>query len=167
MLPPIGKTINPAPTGSGIRSMFSSLRIAASGLDAHQFALKVGANNLANIETTRTAEGGPYQRQTPIIEAVGTKRAALGILGPASPDQRSGNLVSGGVRIAGVTTDQTPGPMIYDPGHPDADAAGYVRMPNVDMTTELLGLAEARDGFNANTTVFEAVSSMLRKGLKI
>jgi flagellar basal-body rod protein FlgC len=129
--------------------MFDALRIAASGLSANRFRLDLGAQNLANMETTRTAGGGPYQRQVADFRTT----------------DEQGNPT--GVSIVGVRGDPTLGPLIYDPSHPDANASGYVRMPNVDMTDEMIGLGDAKDGYNANATVFQAVRSMLQKSLSI
>jgi flagellar basal-body rod protein FlgC len=165
-LPPISKPSGMPPTRPGINSIFHSLRIASSGMTANQFSFNVKANNVANMETTKVPGGGPYQRQVALIEAVDLNRTTMQFLGGA-PSPHGGSDVVGGVRVAGVATDTGQGAMIYNPGHPDADAAGYVVMPNIDKTAELLGLADARDGFNANSTVLQAVSSMLRKGLKI
>lgn len=134
--------------------MFNGLRVAESGMTANRFSLDIGAQNVANLETT-SASGVPYQKQTAIIAPV---------LGQSAEDR---DLVIGGVRIAGVETDKTPGSMIYSPGDPAADSSGYVRLPNVDMTSELLEIGEARDGFNANHTVFAAIASMMHKGVKI
>ena len=153
-LPPVSRPPGAPPSRPTLNGMFDGLRVAESGMTANRFSLDISAQNIANIETTN-ASGGVYRKQSAIIAPV---------LGRSSEDA---DLVIGGVRIAGVDTDKTPGPMIYSPGDPGADASGYVRLPNVDMTTELLELGDARDGFSANQTVFEAIASMMRKGVKI
>ena len=147
--------------------MFGGLRIATSAMTAQRISMDVSAQNIANAETTHTAEGGPYQRRIAELEAVlpGATSGAMGGFGhyalQASAD------VTGGVRIAGIRTDRSPGPMIYDPANPDADRNGYVRMPNVDMVEELMAFKESGDAFQANATLFQAISSMLRKAVKI
>jgi flagellar basal-body rod protein FlgC len=73
----------------------------------------------------------------------------------------------GGVRVAGISEDQSEGALIYDPGHPDADGNGYVMMPNVDISTEIVDLMGARRMFEANATVFQAVKSILRRSTQL
>jgi flagellar basal-body rod protein FlgC len=106
--------------------------------------IEVIAANIANAETTRTAEGGPYQRQV-----------AVGGSGP------------GGELETTVARDTRPGRTVYDPGHPDADETGYVRYPNVDIATETVDLMMARRMHEANATVFTAAKAMLRRALDI
>ncbi|HTR79905.1 MAG TPA: flagellar basal body rod protein FlgC [Gemmatimonadaceae bacterium] len=169
-------------------SMFSAMHIAASGLSAQSFKMEVIAQNLANVETTRTPGGGPYQRRTvtlqadpgPLGDPAGTSIGAWGAgadlatpaTGAPTPagigDATLGQVdTAGGVRIASVGVDQTAGPMVYDPGHPDADKNGYVHMPNVNMTDELMDLMTSRRLFQANATVFEVAKSMLNQATQI
>ena len=146
--------------------MFSGLRIANSGMSAERVAMDVTAQNIANAETTRTTTGGAYQRRVAQLEAVlgapptafGPTLSAMGFVG---------GVPSGGVRVAGIATDTSPGAMVYSPGHPDADKSGYVRLPNINLTEELLSFKESTDSFQANSTVFQAISSMLKKAVKI
>ena len=156
--------------------MFAGLRIAASGLTAGRIRMDLTAQNLANVETTRTPDGGPYRRQFAVFAAVGdpagltgqTPAVFGGTRAAGSPAASTSPGTSpGGIELAAVREDTTPGPIVYDPGHPDADANGYVRMPNVDTTTEMLELMEARDAFDSNSTVFQAIRSMLQKSLSI
>jgi flagellar basal-body rod protein FlgC len=168
--------------------MFSSLAISASGLSAQRARMDIIAQNLANSETTRTPQGGPYQRhlvnlepiepQTPVPMNLLPPGAGLGagpgaavIASLAMPPLASGALDgtddSGGVRVASITQDKTDGPMVYDPGSPDADKNGYVRMPNVNMTDELMDLMNARRMYEANATVFQVARAMLHKAIDI
>jgi flagellar basal-body rod protein FlgC len=162
--------IGGAMQGSGVRPLFRGLAIAASGLSAQRQRIETAAQNIANAETTRTADGGPYRRQVvelaarpfdpeplPAVPADGK-----GIPLPIGPADRVG-----GVEVVGIAEDVTDGPLVYDPGHPDADEAGYVRYPNVRLTDEMVGLMEARRAYEANATVFQAVKAMLRKALEI
>lgn len=122
-----------------IRQFMRSLGISANGMATQQRFLEVIAGNLANVETTRTPEGGAYHR----------KVATVG---------------KGGLD---VVSDPRPGRMVYDPGHPDADAHGFVEYPNVDLNTELVDLMIARRVHEANASVFQAAKGMLRRALEI
>jgi flagellar basal-body rod protein FlgC len=115
-------------------SMFGGLEISASGLTAERLRMDVTAENLANAQTTRGANGQPYRRKEVILqEAPGSFGATL-----SSVMGGGGNGSAGGVQVAGVVEDSTPPKRIYDPGHPDADAQGYVSMPNVDTVSEMV-----------------------------
>jgi flagellar basal-body rod protein FlgC len=139
--------------------------------------MDVIAMNIANAETTRTADGGPYRRQ--VVEL----RAARA---PASEPLDFGRLVvpkvpkvpragsphplgesAHGVEVGGISVDSSEGPLVYDPGHPDADESGYVRYPNVNLVRETIDLMEARRAYEANATVFEAMKAMLQRALRI
>jgi flagellar basal-body rod protein FlgC len=136
-LPPAG--------GSPGRPMFGTLAISASGLSAQRFRMDTIATNIANAETTHTVEGGPYRRRTVEMQAAG----------------------GAGVQVTGVSEDATAGPLVYDPAHPDANADGYVRYPNVSVTDEMVGLMDARRMYEANATVFQATKSMLKAAIDI
>jgi flagellar basal-body rod protein FlgC len=147
-IPPI--RVSEEPTAP--RIMFNALRIASSGLSAQRFRMELVAQNLANAETTRTPEGGPYQRRVASLEVL-----------PPDPDDGTPT----GVRVSGVRTDTSEGPLVYDPGHPDADEKGYVRMPNVNTTEEMLELMNARRIYEANATVFQVAKAMLKRSIDI
>jgi flagellar basal-body rod protein FlgC len=131
------------------------------------------ANNIANAETTRAADGGPaYQRQ--VVRMVARENAWQPYETGANGEPSLFRLPSGnpmdpmhGVSVEAVEVDATEGPLVYDPGHPDADANGYVRMPNVRITDELVDLMDARRVYEANATVFQSARSMLRRALEI
>jgi flagellar basal-body rod protein FlgC len=172
-----------------VRPLFRSLSIPASGLSAQRQRIDVIASNIANAETTRTAEGGPYRRRVVELEAraydprgevlmnggvvvrggvatvVPPEVPRVEVPSPAALMDPTASL--GGVRVAGVVEDTTEGPLVYDPGHPDADEMGYVRYPNVRITDEMVNLLEARRAYEANATVFQAVKSMLRRAIEI
>ena len=181
MTAPITSSPTPPQRPEAPRPMFNALAIASSGLSAQRFRMEVIAQNLANAETTRTPEGGPYRRKTVNLEAVKpqdatnavaeSKDAAQSALATATQQPASGdnstNDLTGGVRVAGVTEDKTEGPLVYDPAHPDADKNGYVRMPNVNMTDELMDLMNARRLYEANATVFQVARAMLHKAIDI
>ncbi len=162
----------------GIQSLLRGLDISASGLTAQRRRLDAIAMNIANAETTRTEGGGPYRRR--FVELVQAEAAAGTGPGATSDPMRidpievprpgeSAYPQSGptGVEVAGIVEDTTAGPRVYDPGHPDADADGFVEYPNVDMAQEMVGLMEARRAYEANATAFEAIKSMLRRALEI
>ncbi len=154
--------------GGGLRTIFRPLAIAASGLRAQRLRIETASANIANAETTRTAAGGPYRRQVVTLEA-GSDQPTLPLaITPGElpdPDTMPDN--GTGVRVSGVMEDNSQGPLVYDPGHPDADAAGYVRYPNVSVTDEMVNMMESRRMYEANATVFDAVKSMLRRAIDI
>jgi flagellar basal-body rod protein FlgC len=159
-----------------MRPMFRSMSISASGLSAQRQRIDAIVSNIANAETTRTEEGGPYRRRTVEMSPAGRTPEDFflepGILWPTGDE--AGELpippfddFAAGVSVTGVVEDQTEGPLVYDPSHPDADANGYVRMPNVDLTREIVDLAEARRMYEANATAFQAVKNMLQRAAQI
>ena len=131
--------------------MFSALDASASGLYAERVRMDVIANNLANANSTRTPEGGPFRRQLVILKGTGA-------------DSFSGGP---GVRVAGVVDDPSPFPLVYNPGHPDADAEGYVQMPNVNVVEEMVDMMTALRAYEANITAIDATKTMLGRTLDI
>ena len=132
--------------------MFDALEVSASALTAERLRMDVTAENLANAQTTRTAAGGPYRRKEVVLaEAQGSFGAAL----------RS----AAGVEVAQIAEDQTPLKQVYDPSHPDADANGYVQMPNVDPVAEMVDLISAQRAYEANVTAMQAAKQMFSKTL--
>ena len=162
----------PDPYRAVVRPMFRTLAIAASGLSAQRQRMETIATNIANAETTSTAEGGPYRRRIVRLEpgAVPGQPNELGPDGwPSLFRLPAGDPVETmeGVRIAGIDEDMSEGPLVYDPGHPDADASGYVRYPNVRITDEMVDLMDARRVYEAGSTVFQSVKSMLRAAINL
>ena len=146
--------------------MFDALDVSATGLTAERLRMDVTAENLANAQTTRGADGQPYRRKEVVLSEVqsggfGAQLAKAVGAGSASGSQ------PGGVEVAGITQDQTPGKLVYDPGHPDADAKGYVRMPNVDTVAEMVDLITAQRGYEANVTAMQTAKTMFAKTLDI
>ena len=144
----------------GVRSLTRGLGIAAGGMSAQRARMDAVASNLANAETTRTVEGGPYRRKVVRMEEIPFS-AAL------ASDGEGAEVLEGGVRIAGLEEDASEGPLVYDPGHPDADEKGFVRMPNVRVPEEMAELLDARNLFEANASVFMAVRNMLRRATQL
>lgn len=163
----------PPPYQGVVRPMFRTLAISATGLSAQRQRLDTIASNIANSETTRTDAGTPYQRKVVRMEAVSIPGQ------PYEVDSRTNNpaffrLPSGnpldamhGVAVTAIEDDATEGPLVYEPGHPDADARGYVRYPNVRITDELVDLMDARRVYEANATVFQSAKAMLRRAIDI
>lgn len=140
MADPLGPLV-PRP----LRGLLGPLATSANGMARQQEFMSVIAENIANANTMRTAEGGPYRRQ----------------LAVARRDEATGEVTIDRVADAGE------GKLVYDPGHPDADEQGYVRHPNVDMATEMVDLVMARRLHEANATAFQAAKAMLRRALEI
>lgn len=163
----------PSPYQGVTRPMFRTLGISASGLSAQRARLDVVASNIANAETTAVdGNGTPYQRRVVRLEARGQPWQPYEVNAAGDPARfrlPSGNPMDAmhGVSIAAIEEDVSEGPLVYDPGHPDADDAGYVRYPNVRITDELVDLMDARRVYEANATVFESTKAMLRRALEI
>jgi len=140
-----------------VPGIFSALEVAGSGLTAERGRMNVIASNLANARTTRTAEGGPYKRLDPVFEAKS--------LAPNAFDPVMRNVHK--VEIGRVERSDEPGQLIYDPEHPDADEAGYVEMPNVNVVTEMVNLMTASRAYEAGVTSIESIKSMASAALRI
>jgi flagellar basal-body rod protein FlgC len=145
-------------------SMFGGLEVSASGLTAERLRMDVTAENLANAQTTRGANGQPYRRKEVVLqEAPGSFGASLSA---AMGGQKGSG--GGGVQVAGIVEDAaTPFKRVYDPSHPDADAQGYVSMPNVDTVTEMVDLISAQRAYEANVTAMQSAKQMFARTLDL
>lgn len=141
-------------------SLFDAIDTAASGLSAERLRMDVVAENLANAQTTRGADGQPYRRKVVMLQEAGATFGST--LDGAMKGSRSG-----GVKVTQIAQDATPNRLVYDPGHPDADARGYVSMPNVQPVTEMVDLITASRGYEANVTVMQTAKQMFTKTLEI
>jgi flagellar basal-body rod protein FlgC len=140
-------------------SLFGGLEISASALTAERMRMSVTAENLANAQTTRGADGQPYRRKEVVLqEGAGSFGASL------NAAMRGG---AAGVQVAGIVQDETPLKRVHDPGHPDADADGYVEMPNVDTVTEMVDLISAQRAYEANVTAMQAAKQMFSRTLEL
>ena len=147
--------------------LFDAIDISGSALSAERLRMDVTAENLANAQTTRGPNGGPYRRKVVILEPAsggGFGRTLAGAMGGRGLGLGGG---AAGVQVAGVVEEATPDRLVYDPGHPDADALGYVRMPNVDPVSEMVDLITASRGYEANVTAMQAAKAMFTKTLEI
>jgi flagellar basal-body rod protein FlgC len=140
--------------------MFGAIDSAASGLTAERLRMDVISNNIANVNTTRTADGGPYRRQLVVYEPRSGADSFAAVL---SNQLEQGN----GVRVTGIIKDQSPFRLVYDPSHPDANRNGYVEMPNVNVVTEMVDMITASRSYEANVTVINSAKSMALKALDI
>ncbi len=194
----------PIPSQPMVRPMFKSLGIAGSGLSAQRQRMETIAQNIANADVTRGADGQPFKRREVVMEASTAQNAVYGEQGNGA-GTAAGNGVFGsnpftmpsprsdgaksievpvlqyradnagpgpnggeyGVRVAGIAEDQGEGRLVYEPGHPDANASGYVRYPDIDTTQELVKLMDAKRLYEANAAVFQTAKSILRASLDI
>lgn len=143
-------------------SIFNSFNINASGMTAQRYRMDILSENLANADTTRTADGTPYRRKVVTFEERGDRVGLFSsFLGSASKRYNKQ-----GVKVSQVTEDTwTPMKMVYDPSHPDADENGYVTYPNVSVVTEMTNLIDASRSYEANATAFNASKTIAMKGL--
>ncbi len=145
--------------------MFDALNVSATGLTAERLRMDVTAENLANAQTTRGADGQPYRRKEVVLGEAASGgfgsqlSAAMGGSGAAN--------AAGGVEVQGIVEDATPGKLIHDPGHPDANADGYVQMPNVDTVTEMVDLITSSRAYEANVTAMQSAKQMFTKTLDL
>lgn len=145
-------------------SFWEALRIGASGLTAQRMRLDVISNNIANAQTTRTAAGGPYQRQDIVFSAAEDNSFRPAFVKEMNKVDQG---TYSGVRVSEIVTDTSEGSRVYDPTHPDADEEGYVLYPNVDPVVEMTNMLSATRSYEANLAVVEAVKRMALKALDI
>ena len=127
----------------------NAMDISTKAMIAQRTKMEVLAHNIANLDTTRTPEGGPYKRKRVVIQSVG------------SVDH------PGGVEVKEIYEDDAPFLRVYDPGHPDASPDGYVAYPNLDLTSELVEMSKTSSAFETNTVVFNNAKQMMQNSLDI
>lgn len=135
-------------------SLFSAMQISASGMSAERTRMNIIASNIANARVTRTPGGGPYRRKEVIFATV------------LENEQENGPN-SKGVEVVGIFPDPSPFKMVYNPSHPDANANGFVAMPNVDIAVEMIDMISSTRSYEANVTAFKSAENMIRKALEI
>lgn len=143
-------------------AFLKSMDISASALTAQRVRMDVIAENLANITTTRTAEGTPYRRRYVVFQQREDESSFASILDRA---QARGN--GSGVRVTEIREDESPFKLEYNPGHADANEEGYVEMPNVDLAVEMIDMMAATRSYEANVTAINNIKSMATKALEI
>ena len=131
---------------------FSVFQVSVSALSAQRQRMNTIASNMANAQSTRTAEGGPYRRQDVVFttELLDAGKAGLE-----------------GVKVSSIVRDDSPFTMIYDPGHPDADSDGFVAMPNVNVIEEMVNMMMASRAYEASVSAFNISKSMFLKTLEL
>lgn len=142
-------------------NLFGLLEVSGSALAAERWRAEVVASNMANAESTRTPEGGAYRRQLLLFRSQPMPRFPMLLAGlhRSSPE--------GGVRVERVVADNSPMPVRYEPGHPDADSAGYVTYPNVNPVMEMADLLSAVRSYQLNAAAVQAAKSMIQQSLQI
>jgi flagellar basal-body rod protein FlgC len=160
-------------------NLFGVMDISASALQAERVRAEVVAANMANSETTRTADGGPYRRQHVVFQQVGGDGFADSLLGSSGAGSGMGSSfvggmglaggsgVPGGVKVAGVMSDQSAPLERYDPTHPDAGPDGYVAYPDINPLTEMVDLMGATRSYGLNATAVQAEKNMVTSSLEI
>ncbi len=142
-------------------NFFDAIHTSSSGLSAQRLRMNLISGNLANVNTTRTAEGGPYKRK----EAVFASRPLGGSFHDILADRQ--NMQLSAVTIDGVLEDSSSPVLKYDPQHPDADEKGYVALPNINVMEEMVNMISATRGYEANVTALQAARDMAVKALEI
>ena len=147
--------------------MFDSFNISATGLTSQRLRMDLISNNIANANTTRTPEGGPYRRKRAIFAPVNIRPSYKSPLVPERIDHGAGK----GVRIVKIEDDQSPFRLVYDPTHPDAikvgPKTGYVEQPNINIVTEMTDLISASRSYEANVQMINNEKSMFNRALEI
>jgi len=141
-------------------SLFSAISVGASGMAAQRARAEVLVENLANAETTRTAEGGPYRRKDLVFESTGVASPFSSVFDQAF---QSAN----GVQVAGLVVDNRDPEKRYMPGHPDADSEGYVAFPRINPAEDMVDLMGASRGYEANVAAISAVKDMIQRSIDL
>jgi flagellar basal-body rod protein FlgC len=141
-------------------NLFSSISVSASGMSAQRVRAEVLVENIANSETTRTPEGGPYRRKDVVFSSTPAEASFQSIL---SREMNAGN----GVRVSEIVTDTRDPEKRYVPGHPDADTDGYVAFPRMNPAEDMVDLLGASRGYQANVSAISAVKDMIQKSIDL
>ncbi len=141
--------------------LFDAIDVAGSGLAAERLRMDVTAGNLANAQTTQGANGQPYRRREVVLQEAQPSQSFGSLLASASSSPVNG------VQVAGIVEDPAAPRRVYDPGHPDADAQGYVTLPNVNPVTEMVDLISASRSYEANVTSMQTAKQLFTKTLEL
>ncbi len=144
--------------------LFKIFSISGAGMSAQRSRMTVVAGNLANAETTRTPEGGPYRRRDVIFQAAPAGDSFAGFLGVDAAERAEEPLA---VEVAGVRQSSRPPRRIFDPHHPDANAEGYVALPDINTMEEMVDMMSAARSYEANLSAFNTTKSLIRRLLEI
>ncbi len=132
-----------------MKEMFMPLKVSATALEAQKIRMNVIASNIANVNSTRTPEGGPYRKKDVVFESYMFDESSVG------------------VNIPKIMEDERPFKMVYDPSHPDANKDGYVSYPNINTIEETVNLISATRAYEANLTLINSYKEMFMKTLDI
>ncbi len=146
--------------------LFDAIGIAGSGLTVDRIRMDVTAENLANANTTKAANGQPYQRQIVNVAQAGSGDGFGSALSGALQSSGS-SAAEGGVVVTGIASDSTPDQLVYEPSNPEADAQGYVKMPNVSTVTEMTDLIDEQQSYQSDVTAMQTAKSMFTSTLGI
>ncbi len=147
-------------------SFFNTMGISASALTAQQLRMDIISENLANVNTTKTANGQPYRRKVTLFEEKVDSFSTFfsdAVNNLYAPGLQRGS----GVRVSKIVEDTSPGSKVYEPEHPDADADGYVTMPNVNVVSEMVNMISASRSYEANITAMNITKALQAKTLEI
>ena len=145
-------------------SFFGAADVSVSGLTAQRLRMDLIAENIANVETTRTQDGSPYKRKTLLFQERGSAVPFADFFNKAMGGKVQDTR---GVRVTRIVEDNRPGSRVYDPGHPDADADGYVTKPNVNIVEEMVNMISAARSYEANVTALNTTKAMIAKTIEI
>lgn len=138
--------------------LFSAMKISSSGMSLQRVRMNTISSNLANLNTTRTAEGGPYRRKMAVAEAAPMEGANFADALDHSIRQ---------VKTVEIKEDKAPPRLVYDPSHPDADERGYVAMPNINLMEEMVDMINASRAFEANAAAARNARNMAQRALEL
>jgi len=141
-------------------SIFGAMDVSATGMTAQQLRMDTISENIANVNTTRTADGGVYRRKTVVFEEKSYPTFSESL-------HLANGRIGKGVKVSKIVEDTTEGSLVYDPSHPDANEDGYVMYPNVNTVTEMTNMIDATRAFEANVTVLNSTKGMAMKALDI
>jgi len=142
-------------------SLFSAISVSASGMEAQRTRSELLVENLANAETTRTAEGGPYRRKDAVFETQAAEQPFQSVFAAQMQQQNQG------VAVSEITVDTREPEKRYQPGHPDADPDGYVAMPRVNPAEDMVDLIGASRTYQANVAAISAVKDMIQRSIDL
>lgn len=145
-------------------NLFGLFQVSGSALAAERLRAEVATSNLANAETTRTPEGGPYRRHMVVFSSQPVSPFRLLLANTLDASSGSG---SGGVRVSDVVEDPSPAQRRYEPGHPDADENGYVAYPDINPVQEMVDLMGSERAYELNASAIQAAKQMIQQSLQI
>lgn len=146
-------------------NLFGLFQVSGSALAAERLRAEIVTTNMANAESTKTPEGGPYRRKMAVFESRSATPFQLLFAKASAGGTFAG--MSGGVRVSDVVEDGAPALRKYEPGHPDADADGYVEYPDINPVQEMVDLTEAQRAYELNASAIQAAKQMIQQSIQI